>query len=542
MDKIIKKAEKITEALFSGEISAANWLAIFLGIVTLRLFLDKFVAQSSFSTIQPEMDLHNYLFFGLVFLLVWLFLSLILGIKPKELAFLMIWACLFIDLPPIFDLIKTGGSVYVGPYLYDSLERLRMEYLTIFGQLPSGMVYFGTKIVFILVSLGSFGLVWVKTKSWIRALVSLVGTYSLLFFMASFPSWLTFGYYFFEGSKKITEIGAVQIFQFMSSWNVFSLKSIDFEYGHIYHLNLIYFPLIIAFSSLLFFFSHQEKFWAVLKNIRVPQCFFHLGLFFVGLGLGYLAYPDNLAINIFSLFAIVGLMIAILLAWKASVIVNDIYDLEIDNITNSGRPLPQNIFSFKEYVELGVICFFFSLIGGLAVNFKFAILLLIYQILAWFYSAPPFRFKRFPLVATFFSSLALLVILFMGFLIFSGEHNLQGLSWRIIFLFMLALTLSLPIKDFKDIEGDRKIGVFTIPVIFGEELGRIIVGAGIFLSFVSSIFFLNERDLFFWAVILGSSAFLILVGEKIKTRQLIWWILPVVIIYGLIVIKIALLK
>jgi 4-hydroxybenzoate polyprenyltransferase len=504
MDKIIKKIEVIVNTLLAGKISSANWLAIFLGIVTVRLFLDKFIAQAS-SAIQPEMDLHNYLFFGLVFLLIWLWLSLILRIKPQNLAFLMIWACLLIDLPPIFDLIKTGGSVYVGPYIYGNLAELKIEYLTIFGKLPSGMVYFGTKIVFILVSLGSGSLVWLKTKSWLKAFAGLIGTYSILFFMASFPSWLAFAYYFFEGSKKIAELSAVQIFQFMSSMDVFSLKSIDFEYRHIYNLNLVYFPIIVFFSSLLFFFSNRDKFMAVLKNIRLPQCFFHWGLFLVGLGLGYLAYPDNLAINLFSLFSILGLMTAIFLAWKTSVIVNDLYDLETDNISNFNRPLPQSTFSFREYAELGIICFLFSLIGGLAVNFKFAILLLVYQILAWFYSAPPFRFKRFPLVASFLSSLALLTVLFLGFLVFSGENNIQGLSWRIIFLFMLTLTLSLPIKDFKDIEGDRKMSVWTIPVIFGEELGRIIIGAGIFLSFVSSIFFLNEKDLFFWAVIFNRS-------------------------------------
>ena len=107
---------------------------------------------------------------------------------------------------------------------------------------------------------------------------------------------------------------------------------------------------------------------------------------------------------------------------------------------------------------------------------------------------------------------------------------------------MLTLTLSFPLKDFKDIEGDRKMGVWTIPIIFGEELGRIIVGSGIFLSFVASVFILNERDLFFWAALSGAIAFLIVVSEKIKTRRLVWWILPVIAVYGLIVVKIALLK
>jgi len=534
--------EKIADYFLTGKIGAAGWLVVFLAIVTIRLFLDKFVARSVFSAMHPEMDLHNYLFFGLTFLLIWLWLSLILKIQPRKLAFLMIWACLLIDWPPVFDLIKTGGAVFAGPYLYGSLEQLKMEYLTIFGRLPSGMVYFGTKIVFILVSLGSGVIIRVKTRNWLKALAGSIGAYSLLFFMASFPSWLAFGHYFFEGSKKITEIGAVQIFQFTSAVEVFSLKAVDFEYGHIYNLNLIYFPLIVGLSGLLFFFSDRNKFWAVLGNIRLPQCFFHEGLFLAGLGLGYWAYPDNLTVNLFSFFAILTLILAVILAWKASVIANDLYDLATDVITNFNRPLPQNIFSFKEYAELGICFFIFSLIGGLAINFKFAVLLLVYQIIAWFYSAPPFRFKRFPLIATFLSSLALLVILFMGFLVFSGEHNLQGLSWRIIFLFMLTLTLSFPLKDFKDIEGDRKMGVWTIPIIFGEELGRIIVGSGIFLSFVASVFILNERDLFFWAALSGAIAFLIVVSEKIKTRRLVWWILPVIAVYGLIVVKIALLK
>jgi 4-hydroxybenzoate polyprenyltransferase len=538
MDKIRKKID----ALLIGKISAINWLVIFLGIVVIRLFLDNFVAKSFSSEIILEMDLQNFLFFGLTFFLIWAFLSLILKKKPSELALLMIWASLFIDLPPILDLIKTRGEIYVEPYLYSSLAQLKMQYLTIFGHLPSGVVYFGTRISFILAVLGIFLVVLIKTRNWFKALASLVGTYSILFFMASFPSWLTFAYYFLEGSKKLTEIGSVQIIQLLSFAKNFSIQPDNFEFSIVYNLNLVYFILIVVVTSLLFFLSARQKFWAVLRNSRFPQIMSHAGLFFIGMGLGYLAYPDNFQLGLFPILAVLCLILSLIFSWLASVIFNDICDLETDQITNVSRPLVEGVFEKKEYQELGIIFFVLALLGAISVEIKFVFIMLTYQIIACFYSNWPFRLKRFPVLATFLSSLALMLALFMGFTLLSGSENLQNIQWRVVFLLMFTFTLSLPLKDFKDIEGDRKMGVWTIPVIFGEELGRIIVGAGIFISFVSSIFFLNERDLFFWAVIFGAIAFLIVVSEKIKTRQLIWWILPCVIAYGLILVKIALLS
>jgi 4-hydroxybenzoate polyprenyltransferase len=172
------------------------------------------------------------------------------------------------------------------------------------------------------------------------------------------------------------------------------------------------------------------------------------------------------------------------------------------------------------------------------VHYKFGILLFVYQVLAWFYSAEPFRLKRFPLLASFFSALTLLTVFFSGYIFFSPEQNIEHLSWRIIFLLLITYTLSLPIKDFKDIAGDKKDGVRTIPVIFGEERGRLIVASGIFISFILSIFFINESRLFWWAVIFGSASFLVMTNKKIHPRKVFWWILPLIMVYGLIALKI----
>ena len=173
------------------------------------------------------------------------------------------------------------------------------------------------------------------------------------------------------------------------------------------------------------------------------------------------------------------------------------------------------------------------------VHYKFGILLVIYQILAWFYSAKPYRLKIFPGIATFISSFASMIVLFMGFILFSPDQNLTGFPWRIFWLLLISFTLCLPIKDFKDIAGDKADGVFTIPVIFGEEKGRLIVAVGCFISYMISVFFLNEMKLFWWALLFGGASYLIITNKKIKPYNLLWWNLGMAIFYGLILVKIV---
>jgi 4-hydroxybenzoate polyprenyltransferase len=220
-------------------------------------------------------------------------------------------------------------------------------------------------------------------------------------------------------------------------------------------------------------------------------------------------------------------------------VVNDIEDLEIDKISNPDRPLPKKIFSSENYAQLGIVCFILSLLGGLTISPVFFILLLIYQILAFFYSAKPFRLKKFPLVATFVSSLASIFVLFMGFVLLSPEQTFQNMSWRITLLLIISYTLSLPIKDFKDIAGDRYDKIWTAPVIFGEKKGRLIVASGVFLSFILSVFFLAELKLFFWAFIFGTASFFIINSSRINPKRLPWWMLFPVIFYLLILVKIV---
>lgn len=538
MEKVMGFIKESLQEVSEKKAGALTVALSFFGIIALRIFIDFFLAsrELAFSEILIEY-LHNFFFFSIAFLMIWLFLSLILRDSPIKLTGFMITAFWLIIFPPLLDMLKTGGKVFLSFYLLSDLKTLGSQFITLFGNLPSGIAYFGTKIVFLTAIILCTLLVYYKTRNIIRSLISAIGVYIIFFFMGSFPTLFVFVYGAITGVKKISEVQPFQIMQFFGvPAKLFGLEFNNLKYSLAYNLDLIYYLLLLALLAILFFAIDKNKLWAVVKNSRLPQVIVHGGLFFLGLGMGLWVYPQNLDINIFSVAAVLDLLVAIFLAWIASVIINDIADFSIDAVSNPARPLQKKIFSVLEYKQLGIILFLLSLLGGLVVSLKFAALLLVYQFLAWAYSAEPFRLKKFPLVATLISSVALLVVLFAGFTLVSGDNNLGGLSWRVILLLLISFTLVLPLKDFRDIEGDRKDKIWTIPVIFGDKNGRLISAVGVFIPFILSVFFLNEARLFWWAVLFGSISFFIIITKK--PRQLFWWVLAIAAAYGVVLVKI----
>jgi len=537
----MKKLEKNLKDLLEKRVGLLTWLLVFLSMIFLRSFVEQFLAVSkSLTILETLMEfIHNAYFFCLTILLVWLFLSLLLRVKPQKLSYILIFSMALIIVPPFIDMLKINGQIYWSFYLLSAPSDLWKQYITIFGHLPSGIVYFGTKIVFLAAIFSVAVMTWIMTKSLVRAVLAIIGTYSVVFFMSAFPSFFYYAYVFLTKSDKVASVHSFEIAAFFSSpEKIFGVLFPSFQYTLAYKLNYIYFILLLVFLGVLFYLISRKKFIAVLKNLRLPQVVYHCGIFLVGMGLGFLQYRNNFRLDIFSVLAALILLISVVLSWVASVVVNDLNDIRIDEISNADRPLPKNIFSVEEYFQFGVVCFFLAVLGGITIGLPFAVLLVVYQVLAWFYSAVPFRLKKFPIVATFVSAAASLIVLSLGFILMSDNQTIHTLSWRVIFLLLLAYTLSLPLKDFKDIEGDKEDGVWTIPVIFGEKKGRLVVSIGVFICYVLSVFVLNEMRLFFWSMIFGAVTFLVINNEKIKPRNLPAWVLGIVCLYSAILVGI----
>lgn len=551
MQKPIKIAEKIITSIEEKEINIFTWLGTFIAIITARIFIDKWIfnLKESFNILSFYDFFNSFL---IIALLLFFILRIFLKIEFKKSANIILWGYFLILFPPILNKIIFGDKLFISFYILDNFPGLVQRYFTFFGDRPDFGITYGIRIQILLATILFFFYAFIKTRKFLKSFFISILTYSILFFFGTFPSWIAL---LIEGfSQNFWEIPAIRTVQiFFTPLNLFSREISNISEALMLKVSLNYIFILSAILLIGAFLYQKEKFWAFIKNARIIQIIFHIGLFFVGIGLGLIFNSKIFSLNYFNILGLLILIEAIILSWLASVILNDIIDQKIDRITNLERPLIKGVFSLYEYKVLGWFLFGFAIYIANLINPRVAFLLVIYQIFAYFYSAWPFRFKRFAFLSTLTSAIALLMILFSGYILISPAMNLKNLPSNIIWLLVIGYTISLPIKDFKDIKGDRADKVYTVPVIFGENWGKIITGGGIFISFILSVVLLNEPKLFWWAIIFGSIAFWM--ANKMRPKQknieinprykinityqnIFWWIMGVVSVYGIILVKI----
>ncbi len=560
-----------------------------MSIILVRLLIENWLQDFRFKSglyIFYQFT-HTLLFFLSAYLLFVFTLSRLLKTRFRSAANVMLYGHLIILAPPLLDHIISSGNGFWSFYKFDSLAGLLKRFLTFFGDKPDIGITYGVRIEVALALFFIFIYSFIKTygqrnfetkypvifkgkcnflenyclfknlklkignscaillqKIFLYSIFVTLVSYAIFFVLGTFPSWIAIAIDgFTKGFFNVTEINTAQMF--LSPAIFFSreipdiVSALNIKMSFVYALFL---TLLLVGGSWIFF---KKKFLAIVKNARPPQLLYHSGLLAVGLALGIKFSGSVLTLSFFNILSFLLLTEAVWLAWLASVVANDIQDQEIDAIANADRPLIKKVFTIDEYKTLGWIFFFGSLLFSAIVNFKVALLLLVYQAVAWIYSGWPLRLKRFPIIATFASSIASLLILFSGFILVAPNQNISQLPAAIIWLLAISYTLSLPLKDFKDIAGDKKDGVYTIPVLFGEQWGKIIVGSGVFISYLLSVVLLNEPRLFWWAFLGGSISFWLInqmqkpsANRWLNYRNIFWWILGIISAYGLVLIKI----
>lgn len=533
INNLIKKIE-------NGSLSFYSWGLAFLSIIVSRVLMENWLGGMVNKT--GDYFFHHiaytFVFFLLSYLIFLIILIKNLKIEIKQAANIMLWGYLIIIIPPLIDFILLKDKLYLSFYGIYGLAEMPKRFFTFFGDSPDFGITYGVRfeIAFTAIALIIYG--YLKTKNKIKALFLGLQAYFILFILGTFPSWVTIikeG--FLKGFLKINETDIVQMF--FTSAKFFSRDTGTYLNALSIKLTLIYAILLAGIILVGLFFYFKKELISFLKNCRPVQMIYHQGLLFVGIGLGIIFTEIDWDFNFFNLLSFLNISIAIILAWLASVVFNDVYDRKIDSISNNKRPLIKEDFSQNNYLNIGGVLFMGSVFYAAIINPKVAFLVIAYQALAWIYSAWPFRLKRFPLMATLVSALASMAVVFSGFILVSPAEDILEFPKRIFWLILIALIFALPIKDLKDIDGDRADGVYTIPVIFGEYWGKIIVSSGIFIAYFLSVIFLNEYRLMLWAIILGGASFWIVIASKKEGRlnnnyNVIWWILGLLAIYLMI--------
>ncbi|KAK1434630.1 hypothetical protein QVD17_00379 [Tagetes erecta] len=163
--------------------------------------------------------------------------------------------------------------------------------------------------------------------------------------------------------------------------------------------------------------------------------------------------------------------------------INDWYDREIDAINEPYRPIPSGAISENEVItQIWVL-----LLGGLGLagildvwaghTFPTIFYLAVGgSLLSYIYSAPPLKLKQNGWLGNFALGSSYICLPW-----WAGQALFGTLTPDIVVLTLLYSIAGLGIgivNDFKSVEGDRKMGLQSLPVAFGEETAKwICVGA-----------------------------------------------------------------
>lgn len=202
----------------------------------------------------------------------------------------------------------------------------------------------------------------------------------------------------------------------------------------------------------------KEDIISFLKNLRLLPTSSFMLMYFFG---WYFSY------NFILLNLILGL-VSIFFTWQFCISLNDIFDIEIDRISNPDRPYVKGLIERKKYIIISIIIAVISIILILFVDIISTIFIICFLILGYIYSAPPFRLRRY-LIGTLFIGAASALSYFSG--IFSGVYSLSWYQIMIGVLIFVALSMGTVVKDYKDYQGDKNQDIDTIFTKYGLNKG-----------------------------------------------------------------------
>jgi len=166
---------------------------------------------------------------------------------------------------------------------------------------------------------------------------------------------------------------------------------------------------------------------------------------------------------------------------------NQIYDLEIDRVNKGSRPLPAGRMSIGEAWAFTAIAYAATLVlawfvapGGRHECFWIVAVAIVFT---YIYSVPPLRTKQYGLWANITIAIPRGVLLKVAG--WTAVKTAAGVEpWFIGGIFGLFLLGASTTKDFADMEGDRRGGCRTLPIIHGVRKAAWMISPSFVLPFL----------------------------------------------------------
>ena len=167
--------------------------------------------------------------------------------------------------------------------------------------------------------------------------------------------------------------------------------------------------------------------------------------------------------------AVLGIVLAGPLVCASSQAVNDWFDRGVDAINEPDRPIPSGRIPGRWGLGIGVLWTGMSLVLASALGSAVLGATALALLLAWIYSAPPLRLKQ-----RGWWGPACVALCYEGLAWFTGAAVASGGAPPLSVVALAALYSFgavgiMVLNDFKAVEGDRRMGVLSVPVDLGID-------------------------------------------------------------------------
>ena len=236
---------------------------------------------------------------------------------------------------------------------------------------------------------------------------------------------------------------------------------------------------------------------ALLSLIR-PINSFMIGLaVVVGIAIGS---PDML----FSRLTIYGFITGFSIS-SYSMIINDIYDIEIDKVNQPERPLAKQIISINSALSLSLILLLIGLTSSLIISYYNIIITAIFSFLSWFYNIWG---KKQGLIGNSIVASSMSIPFIFGGII---TGNISLLVWSISLIAFLSGMGREIIKTIADVEGDKIKGIKSVSIQFGPRNAMLVACGFIIISILISFIpvYLNLIQIYYIPLLILTDLILI---------------------------------
>jgi 4-hydroxybenzoate polyprenyltransferase len=456
LSKLVDQAENQRTSWFSA-------IFALLSIILLRNFLEGILEEAHSITLLEDVYhslLINFVHFSSFYLTLFLLVIILLAYLTREslskVGRVVVLFSPVILIAPVADLFISRGAGFNLSY---PTELSELIHLLLAGPFYRGTITGitpGMRTEAVIAALLVFLYIYGKRKGILKAIVAVIALDLIVAMVANVPLVISLAF-----EKPFAVLYAPG-----------SLLSSDTQKFGIIYLLLLSATLMLAGLA---FLPHFTKTW--LKSIRALRSVNYVGAVLFGFLIGYTLVgrlTPFLFDNPWDYLAIASLCIAIFLSFCGAVVLNDICDARSDQVSRRRNPLISKNIKKSDYLLLGGLLYALALLFAVNTSYTSFFLICISILVSFFYSSPPFRLKRIPLLSTFALAFATLLAVILGFSVFAGEKAFFAFPSKLSVLFLVSLTLGFTPKDLVDVEGDKLSGTSTIPVIFGYRAGKII--------------------------------------------------------------------